>query len=77
MQTQLLMETWLWEKEQSHRLFNFHDGYRVVDKGSLDGQNGNDSNLMRCLGVKAAKRTECSIIGSHIIQKNGPNDILL
>lgn len=20
--------TWLWEKEQNHRLFNFHEGYR-------------------------------------------------
>jgi hypothetical protein len=23
------MEVWLWEKEQSHRLFNFHEGFRV------------------------------------------------
>ena len=26
-----MVETWLWEKEQSHRLFNFHEGYRVLD----------------------------------------------
>lgn len=26
------IETWLWEKEQSHRLFNFHDDYRILDK---------------------------------------------
>lgn len=25
----LSFEVWLWEKEQSHRLFNFQDGYRV------------------------------------------------
>jgi Golgi nucleoside diphosphatase len=23
------MEAWLWEKEQSHRLFNFHEGFRI------------------------------------------------
>lgn len=28
----LNIETWLWEKEQSHRLFNFHDEFRVQDK---------------------------------------------
>eukprot|EP00347_Sterkiella_histriomuscorum_P015483 403356858 len=28
----LLAETWLWEKEQSHRLFNFHDGFRIYDQ---------------------------------------------
>ena len=32
---------------------------------------------MKCLGVNTQKRSECEIIGSHIIQKNGPNDILL
>ena len=30
-QTKLMVETWLWEKEQSHRLFNFHEGYRKYD----------------------------------------------
>lgn len=28
----LSVTTWLWEKEASHRLFNFHDGYRVMNK---------------------------------------------
>lgn len=46
--------TWLWEKEQSHRLFNFHEGYRVTDEAA-DG------------GTK--------VIGSYVIQKNGPNEI--
>jgi len=31
-QTKLMIETWLWEKEQSHRLFNFHEGYRKYDE---------------------------------------------
>lgn len=53
--TKLLVETWLWEREQSHRLFNFHEGYRKLE----DGFN---------------MHTE--LIGSHIIGKNGPNDIL-
>ena len=25
--TQLEVKTWIWEKEQSHRLFNFSEGY--------------------------------------------------
>lgn len=29
--SKLSVTTWLWEKEASHRLFNFHDGYRVLD----------------------------------------------
>jgi hypothetical protein len=31
----LEIETWVWEKEQSHRLFNFHDGYKVLDKKQI------------------------------------------
>lgn len=27
----LMVETWVWEKEQSHRLFNFHEGYSIFD----------------------------------------------
>lgn len=50
-----MIETWLWEREQSHRLFNFHEGYRKLE-GSINGEH--------------------EVIGSHIIQKNGPNDIL-
>lgn len=25
--TKLMIETWIWEKEQTHRLFNFQEGY--------------------------------------------------
>jgi len=25
-----MIETWIWEKEQSHRLFNFQEGYRIL-----------------------------------------------
>ena len=53
-----MIETWLWEKEQSHRLFNFHEGYRILE----DYNNG-------------SKSTNVEIIGSHVIKKNGPNDI--
>lgn len=70
-----MLETWLWEKEQSHRLFNFQDGYRIVDKSNEENQNS--SAFMRCMGLNMSRRTECAIIGSHIIQKNGPNDVLL
>ena len=35
----LSITTWLWEKEASHRLFNFHDGYRVL---------GNPAELTGC-----------------------------
>ena len=28
----MAIETWIWEKEQSHRLFNFHDDYKILDK---------------------------------------------
>ncbi len=28
----LTCEVWLWEKEQSHRLFNFQEGYRVDEQ---------------------------------------------
>ena len=69
-----MMETWLWEKEQSHRLFNFQEGYRIVDKQN-DGAS-NSGSLLTCIGLDS-NRTETCIIGSHIIQKNGPNDILL
>ena len=31
-QTFLMIRTWIWEKEQSHRLFNFHEGYRPIPK---------------------------------------------
>jgi len=38
-----LVETWLWEKEQSHRLFNFHEGYRVLD---IPDQLGTDQEIL-------------------------------
>ena len=43
----LCITTWLWEKEASHRLFNFHDGYRVLDNpAELTG-----CNIIRKNGV--------------------------
>ena len=30
--TTLTVTTWIWEKEQSHRLFNFSEGYRILPK---------------------------------------------
>ena len=30
--TTLSVNTWIWEKEQSHRLFNFSEGYRILPK---------------------------------------------
>jgi len=30
--TKLQITTWLWQKEQNHRLFNFSEGYKVRDK---------------------------------------------
>ena len=30
--TLLTIQTWIWEKEQSHRLFNFAEGYRIIPK---------------------------------------------
>lgn len=53
--SKLTIQTWLWEKEQNHRLFNFQEGYRKYDE-----YNNKDTE----------------IIGSHVIKKNGMNDIL-
>ena len=57
-----MVETWLWEKEASHRLFNFHQGYRILDRNSL-------------LNRQKGSNSEFELIGSDIIQKNGANDI--
>ena len=62
-----MIETWLWEKEQSHRLFNFHEGYRVFDTVNLRySLNGTTSG---------GTSSEIELIGSHVIAKNGSNDI--
>jgi hypothetical protein len=26
----VLMKVWIWDKNIGHKLFNFHDGYRVL-----------------------------------------------
>ena len=39
-----MVQTWLWEKEQSHRLFNFHDGYRKYE----EKKNGGFTELIGC-----------------------------
>ena len=53
--SKLSIETWLWEKEQTHRLFNFHDGCRKLENPGGGYQ--------------------IDIVGSHVIKKNGRNDV--
>ena len=49
--TKLSLETWLWEKEQNHRLFNFHEGFRIYD----ESLNIIGSNYLLKMGKSAVK----------------------
>mmetsp|Transcript_33673 Transcript_33673/g.52003 ORF Transcript_33673/g.52003 Transcript_33673/m.52003 type:complete len:196 (+) Transcript_33673:833-1420(+) len=42
-----MVTSWLWEKEQSHRLFNFHEGYRVFEDSS-SGKTTTEVELIGC-----------------------------
>ena len=70
--TKLMIETWIWEKEQSHRLFNFQEGYRILKNDEYAGYNKQDyfSGL-------SSDSTQIDILGCHIIKKNGTNDIVV
>ena len=70
-----MLETRLWEKEQSHRLFNFHDGYRILKTKNVDEKDRKVPSCLNCLGIDNRDETEQEIIGSNIIRKDGANNI--
>ena len=57
----VMIETWMWEKEQSHRLFNFHEGYKIYDPKKKE----------RVSPKRKRGKLEAEVIGCHIISKDG------
>lgn len=68
-----MIETWLWEKEQSHRLFNFHEGYRILTDGGADaGTEVIGSKIIRKAGANDVHFQQASEYFSY--SEAGEND---
>ena len=73
-QVKLMIETWLWEKEQSHRLFNFHEGYRILS--DADGPDGSTEVIGSKIIRKAGANDVCFQQASEFYSQSeiGEND---